>query len=91
MSDNDSGKVTMQIDGHVCTISVDNVSKKNAYTPAMLDRLAELQAFQPPVVGLRPVALAVIALAVAEEKRQRPLFGLPLQMLHVLPRSRQIT
>jgi enoyl-CoA hydratase len=42
MSDNDSGKVTMQIDGHVCTISVDNVSKKNAYTPAMLDRLAEL-------------------------------------------------
>ena len=42
MSDNDSGKVSMQIDGHVCTISVDNVSKKNAYTPAMLDRLAEL-------------------------------------------------
>ena len=42
MSDNDTGKVTMQIDGHVCTISVDNLSKKNAYTPAMLDRLAEL-------------------------------------------------
>ena len=30
MSDNDSGKVSMQVDGHVCTISVDNVSKRAA-------------------------------------------------------------
>jgi len=33
--------VRMEIDGHVCTITVDNVAKKNAYTPAMMDQLAE--------------------------------------------------
>lgn len=38
----DTGTVTMQIDGDICTITVDNQSKKNAYTPAMLDRRAEL-------------------------------------------------
>ena len=42
MSNPDTGKVTMQIDGHVCTITMDNQTKKNAFTPAMLDRLAEL-------------------------------------------------
>ena len=42
MSKLETGQVTMQIDVHVCTITVDNASKKNAYTPAMLDRLAEL-------------------------------------------------
>ncbi len=35
------GRVTMDIAGHVCTITVDNVAKKNAYTPAMLDQVAE--------------------------------------------------
>lgn len=38
----DSATVTMQIDGHVCTLTMDNQAKKNAFTPAMLDRLAEL-------------------------------------------------
>ena len=42
MSDNETGKVTMRVDGHVCTITMDNQAKKNAFTPAMLDRLAEL-------------------------------------------------
>ena len=42
MSINETGQVTMQIDGHVCTITVDNQAKKNAFTPAMLDRLAEV-------------------------------------------------
>ena len=41
MSPNETGKVTMEIDGHICTITVDNQSKKNAYTPAMLDQVAE--------------------------------------------------
>jgi enoyl-CoA hydratase len=36
----ETGKVTMSIDGHVCTITVDNQSKKNAFTPAMVDQLA---------------------------------------------------
>jgi enoyl-CoA hydratase/carnithine racemase len=37
----DAGKVTMSIDGHVCTITVDNQTKKNAFTPPMMDQLAE--------------------------------------------------
>ena len=41
MSTSETGRVTMDIDGHVCTITVDNVAKKNAYTPAMLDQVAE--------------------------------------------------
>jgi len=41
MSTPDTGKVTIEIDGHVCIITVDNQSKKNSYTPAMMDQLAE--------------------------------------------------
>ena len=41
MSTTDTGRVTMDIDGHICTITVDNTAKKNAYTPAMLDQVAE--------------------------------------------------
>ena len=41
MGNPDTGRVTMDIDGHVCTITVDNTAKKNAYTPAMLDQVAE--------------------------------------------------
>ncbi len=41
MNPSETGKVTMEIDGKVCTITVDNQSKKNAYTPAMLDQVAE--------------------------------------------------
>ena len=41
MSSPDTGKVSMAIDGRICTITVDNQSKKNAYTPAMLDQVAE--------------------------------------------------
>ena len=41
MSTLETGSVTMDIDGHVCTITVDNTAKKNAYTPAMLDQVAE--------------------------------------------------
>lgn len=37
---NDAGKVTMEIDGHIATITVDNVAKKNSYTPDMMDQLA---------------------------------------------------
>jgi enoyl-CoA hydratase len=37
----ESGRVTMDTDGHFCTITVDNIAKKNAYTPAMLDQVAE--------------------------------------------------
>lgn len=37
MSTAETGRVTMDIDGHVGTITVDNTTKKNAYTPAMLD------------------------------------------------------
>lgn len=41
MSAPDTGRVTMGLDGHICTITVDNTAKKNAYTPAMLDQVAE--------------------------------------------------
>src|ERR1041384_6252340 len=41
MSSKDTGMVSMAIDGHVCTITVDNQTKKNAYTPAMMAQLAE--------------------------------------------------
>jgi enoyl-CoA hydratase len=32
--------VTMTIEGHVCVISLDNTSKKNAITPALMCRLS---------------------------------------------------
>lgn len=51
----------MQIDGQVCTISVDNVAKKNAYTPAMLDRLAELLTEYEDNDDLRPLARGAAA------------------------------
>lgn len=41
MSSSDTGKVSIQIDGHVCIITVENESKKNSYIPAMMDQLAE--------------------------------------------------
>lgn len=37
----DDGMVSIGINGHVCTITVDNRRKKNAYTPAMMSQLAE--------------------------------------------------
>jgi enoyl-CoA hydratase/carnithine racemase len=40
-SKDDAGVVSIRIDGHVCTITVDNQAKKNAFTPAMMDQLAE--------------------------------------------------
>lgn len=51
----------MQIDGQVCTISVDNVAKKNAYTPAMLDRLAELLTEFEDNDDLRPLVRGAAA------------------------------
>ena len=41
MSESEAAKLSMQIDGHVCTITVDNQAKKNAYSPAMLDQVAQ--------------------------------------------------
>ncbi|MBZ5794538.1 crotonase/enoyl-CoA hydratase family protein [Burkholderia contaminans] len=38
---NDIGQVTMRTEGHIAVITVDNVVKMNAYTPAMLAQLAE--------------------------------------------------
>lgn len=40
-NNHDAGAVSIRIDGHVCTITVDNQAKKNAFTPAMMDQLAE--------------------------------------------------
>ena len=40
-STNDPPQVRMHTEGRVCIITVDNRSKKNAYTPAMMDQLAE--------------------------------------------------
>ena len=56
----------------------------------LLDRLIELQGFQPTKVGLGPPGLAGKGLPMPEEKGQQPLFGLPLPVLHVLPRPRQV-
>ncbi|WP_109478188.1 crotonase/enoyl-CoA hydratase family protein [Paraburkholderia sp. C35] len=41
MSNNEAGKVTMRSEGHICVITVENEAKKNSYTPAMMDQLAE--------------------------------------------------
>jgi len=41
MSSKDTGMVSMAIEGHVCTITVDNQTKKNSYTPTMMAQLAE--------------------------------------------------
>lgn len=41
MSSDDTGMVSMAIEGSVCTITVDNQRKKNAFTPAMMGQLAE--------------------------------------------------
>lgn len=41
MSNNESGKVTMRTEGHICVITVENEAKKNSYTPEMMDQLAE--------------------------------------------------
>jgi enoyl-CoA hydratase/carnithine racemase len=40
-STNDAPQVRMHTEGRVCIITVDNRPKKNAYTPAMMDQLAE--------------------------------------------------
>jgi len=42
-----TGEVTMKVDGHVCIITVDNIKKKNAYSPEMMEQLAQhLTAFE---------------------------------------------
>ena len=56
----------------------------------LLLRPGELDAFQPAPVRLRPPGAARIAMAMARQKRQQPLLGLALQMLHVLTRTGQI-
>jgi len=38
---NNAGQVTMRIEGHIAVITVDNIAKKNSYTPAMMAQLAE--------------------------------------------------
>lgn len=38
---NNLGIVTMRTDGHVCIITVDNVAKKNAYSPEMMEQLSQ--------------------------------------------------
>jgi enoyl-CoA hydratase len=38
---NEAGKVTMHTEDHIAVITVDNVAKKNSYTPAMMAQLAE--------------------------------------------------
>lgn len=56
----------------------------------LLHRMVEPHRFHPAIVRLRPVALAVIALAMPQQKRQQALLGLSLQMLDVFARTRQI-
>lgn len=42
-----TGEVTIEVDGHVCIITVDNIKKKNAYSPEMMEQLAQhLTAFE---------------------------------------------
>lgn len=38
---NNAGVVTMRTDGHICIITVDNVAKKNAYSPEMMEQLSQ--------------------------------------------------
>ena len=35
------GQVRMIVDGHVCVITLDNVAKKNAITPEILNQLSK--------------------------------------------------
>jgi enoyl-CoA hydratase/carnithine racemase len=35
-------QVRMSTDGHICVISLDNVSKKNAITPELMDQLSSI-------------------------------------------------
>lgn len=35
------GEVRFEVDGHVCLITIDNQKKKNAYSPEMMDQLAQ--------------------------------------------------
>jgi enoyl-CoA hydratase len=39
-SETAEGKVRMTVDGHVCVITLDNVAKKNAITPEMMNQLS---------------------------------------------------
>lgn len=41
MSQSSSGQVTMQTDGRIAVITVDNQAKRNAYTPEMMDQLED--------------------------------------------------
>ena len=34
-------EVRMTVDGHVCVISLDNIAKKNAITPELMDQLSK--------------------------------------------------
>jgi hypothetical protein len=56
----------------------------------LLLRPGERDAFQPAPVRLRPPGVAGLAMAMARQKRQQPLLGLALQMLHVHTRTGQI-
>ncbi|MYS32879.1 enoyl-CoA hydratase/carnithine racemase [Streptomyces sp. KhCrAH-43] len=40
MSDHKPGEVTLQVDGHIAIITVENEAKKNSYTPDMMRQLA---------------------------------------------------
>ena len=57
----------------------------------LLQGLSELHFLEPAEMGLRPVVLSFKALAMPQQEAQQPLFGLELNMLHVLPRPRQIS
>lgn len=36
-----AGRVSMRTEGHICVITVENVAKKNAYSPEMMEQLAQ--------------------------------------------------
>ncbi|WP_278264390.1 crotonase/enoyl-CoA hydratase family protein [Nocardia sp. AG03] len=41
MTDNNTGAVTLRTEGRIAIITVDNVAKKNSYTPEMLEQVSE--------------------------------------------------
>ena len=56
----------------------------------LLDRHLKLDCLEPVPVGLGPLALALVAPAVAQQERAKPLARLGLGLLEVFPRTAQI-